>query len=84
MTTNLIPDDLPLPGILNRNQPTTARHGRSKQIAANLRNAQKSAGPGTAHGKAVSKMNALKHSSSKSKLKIQPRLSIVLLEPTDG
>ena len=32
-----------------------------KQIAANRRNAQKSTGPKTRRGKAVSKMNALKH-----------------------
>ena len=32
-----------------------------KQVAANRRNAQKSTGPKTANGKAVSKLNALKH-----------------------
>jgi hypothetical protein len=32
-----------------------------KQIAANRRNAQKSTGPQTPAGRAVSKMNALKH-----------------------
>src|ERR1044072_9439541 len=32
-----------------------------KQLTANQRNAQKSTGPTTANGKAVSKMNALKH-----------------------
>ena len=32
-----------------------------KQIAANRRNAQESTGPKTANGKAISKMNALKH-----------------------
>ena len=32
-----------------------------KQVAANRRNAQKSTGPRTAAGRAVSKVNALKH-----------------------
>jgi hypothetical protein len=32
-----------------------------KQVVANQRNAQKSTGPKTANGRAVSKMNALKH-----------------------
>ncbi len=32
-----------------------------KQFAANQQNAQKSTGPGTKSGQAVSRMNALKH-----------------------
>jgi hypothetical protein len=41
---------------MNRTKPTSP-----KQIAANKRNAIKSTGPRTAKGRAVSKMNALKH-----------------------
>ncbi len=41
---------------MSRTKPTSA-----KQIAANRRNAVKSTGPRTAQGRAVSKMNALKH-----------------------
>lgn len=40
----------------SRRKPTSA-----KQIAANRRNAQKSTGPRTAQGRAVSRMNALRH-----------------------
>ena len=41
---------------MNQSRPTSA-----KQIAANRRNAQKSTGPRTAEGRAVSKLNAFKH-----------------------
>ncbi len=41
---------------MNQNRPTSA-----KQIAANRRNAQKSTGPRTTEGRAVSKLNAFKH-----------------------
>ncbi len=42
-------------------RPTRRKRMSLKQIAANQRNAQKSTGPQTANGKAVAKMNALKH-----------------------
>jgi hypothetical protein len=42
-------------------RPTRRKTMSLKQIAANQLNAQKSTGPKTAAGKAVSKMNALKH-----------------------
>lgn len=45
-------------------EPRTTRHHKTvspKQLAANRANAQKSSGPKTTSGKAVSKLNALKH-----------------------